>query len=97
MIVIHAYMKVNQEQRENFLEQTKQVMAGSKAEEENISYHLYEDPEQTNTFVFVEVWKDEKAIEKHEETPHFKTFIKELPPLLHEPIRVEKYEAKKIS
>lgn len=53
--------------------------------------------EQKNTFVFVEVWKDEKAIEKHEETPHIEAFIKELPPLLHEPIRVEKYEANEIS
>jgi quinol monooxygenase YgiN len=93
MIVIHAYMKVSEEHRKTFLEQAKQVITHSKAETENMSYHLYEDTEGSHTFVFLEVWKDEAAIEKHEATAHFKSFIKEIPSLLLEPIRIEKYQA----
>lgn len=93
MIIIHAYMKIDPKQRGAFLEMSQQVISHSKAEEENISYHLYEDTDQDNRFVFLEVWKSEDSIQKHEATTHFKMFVKELPRFLLEPISVEKYRA----
>jgi quinol monooxygenase YgiN len=91
MIIIHAFINVKSEQREEFLELAKQVAAPSKAEEGNISYHFYEDPEQPGNFVFVEKWKDQPAIKYHEETSHFKKFFEGIEELLRTPVHVELY------
>jgi quinol monooxygenase YgiN len=93
MIIIHAYLKVDPQQRQAFLEQAKLVTEPSQAEEGNISYQYYEDPEQPNTFVFVEKWKDHAAIEVHEATAHFQNFVKTVPGLLSAPIQVQLFEA----
>ena len=92
MIIIHAFINVKSEKRKEFLELAKQVTAPSQAEEGNISYYCYEDPEQNGNFVFVEKWKDETAIKQHEEASHFKKFFAGIEGLLREPVHVELYE-----
>jgi quinol monooxygenase YgiN len=92
MIVTHAFIKVDPKHREKFLEHAKQVVKHSQAEEGNISYHLYEDTEQPNTFVMLEKWKDQTAAQQHRETAHFKSFVKDTQGLLLEPLRAERYE-----
>ncbi|MDP4162316.1 MAG: putative quinol monooxygenase [Bacillota bacterium] len=97
MIVIHAFIKVNPEKRDEFLEAANLVMEGSKAEEGNISYHLYEDTKESNAFVMVEEWKDLDAVRFHGGTPHYLTFGSMSKGLLLEAPRVERYEiAKKL-
>lgn len=93
MIIIHAYIKVNSQYREVFLKQARLVTKPSQAEEGNISYNFYEDLDHSNNFIFVEKWKDGKAIQIHEETSHFKNFGNEVEKLINEPIHVELYEA----
>jgi quinol monooxygenase YgiN len=93
LIIIHANIKVNSEHRETFLEEARLVTKPSQSESGNISYHYYEDPEEANSFIFVEKWKDEQAIQQHEETSHFKKFVKEIETLISEPIHVELFEA----
>lgn len=93
MIIIHAFFKIDPDQREEFLEQARKVALPSQAEEGNISYQFYEDPDQANDFVFLEKWKDQAAIQTHEETSHFQTFKTELPRFLVEPLHVELFEA----
>ncbi|MDQ0217416.1 antibiotic biosynthesis monooxygenase [Peribacillus cavernae] len=93
MIIIHAFFKVDPNHRQDFIKQARQVGAPSQAEEGNISYHFYEDPEQPNSFVFLEKWKDQEAITLHEETSHFKSFGSDVQDVLLEPIQVEVYEA----
>ena len=92
MMIIHAFITVNSEHREKFLELAHSVIQHSQAEEGNISYHLYEDTAKPNAFVMLEVWKDLAAIEFHGTTEHYKTFIKETKDILLEPPRVERYE-----
>ncbi|WP_409304097.1 putative quinol monooxygenase [Peribacillus sp. SCS-155] len=92
MVIIHAYLKVKQDQQAKFLEAAKNVIEHSQAEEGNNSYNLYEDTQQENAFVFVEEWRDRAAIDEHEQTQHFKDFIRVLPELLAEEISVKKYE-----
>jgi quinol monooxygenase YgiN len=96
MIIIHAYLKVDPQQRQAFLDQAKLVTEPSQAEEGNISYQYYQDPEQPNTFVFVEKWKDQAAIDVHEATSHFQNFVKAVPGLLSAPIQVQLFEATEI-
>lgn len=54
----------------------EKVVAGSQAEEGCIYYDLHQEiSDTTNTkFVMVEIWKDQAAINSHNETDHFKTF-----------------------
>lgn len=60
--------------RKEFLTQVKPLIEGSQAEEGNISYRLFEDTDQDHVFIMVEEWKDQAAIDFHNETPHFKKF-----------------------
>lgn len=96
MIIIHAYIKADPNQRQTFLEQIQQLITHSKAEQGNISYHLYEDATQSNSFVMVEEWQDRDAVKAHEETVHFQAFLRVADALLTEPLRAEIYEAKKL-
>ncbi|MET1031910.1 putative quinol monooxygenase [Domibacillus tundrae] len=92
MIIIHAYINVKLEMRKAFLDHAKNIIPASQNEEGNISYNLYEDTREEAAFVFLEKWKDQTAIEIHEDTVHFKQFIGELDSFLREPIHVDKYE-----
>ncbi|MFY4776319.1 putative quinol monooxygenase [Metabacillus sp. RGM 3146] len=96
MVVIHAIFKMDPKHRNEFIEQAKLVTKGSQAEEGNISYNFYEDAEKPNTFVFLEKWKDQTAINEHEETHHFKNFSEVINDLIIEPVKVEILEASNI-
>ena len=92
MIINHAFIKIKPEHRETFLEQVKDVIAGSQSEEGNISYNLYEDTEQVNAFVMLEEWKDQEATEFHRETSHYKNFMKNVQSILSGSVSVKRYE-----
>nr|WP_263326848.1 putative quinol monooxygenase [Neobacillus sp. Marseille-Q6967] len=96
MIIYHAFIKVKSEHRETFLDLVKNVIAGSQAEEGNISYNLYEDTQQENTFVMLEEWKDQQATEFHVKTPHYKSFSKNVSTLLAGPVQLKRFEATEI-
>jgi quinol monooxygenase YgiN len=95
MLVLHAYIKVDPNQREEYLGHARNVMEGSKAEEGCNSYHLYEDTLEANTFVMVEEWKDAAALEFHFGTAHYKTFKEATSEMVVEPARLVKYEVAK--
>ncbi|PLR78463.1 antibiotic biosynthesis monooxygenase [Bacillus sp. V3-13] len=92
MIIIHAFIKIDPAQREKFLELSERIIKDSQAEEGNISYRLYEEAGQPNTFVMLEEWKDLASIQFHGETAHFKSFMAETSGMLVEPLRAERYE-----
>lgn len=54
----------------------EKVVSASQAEDGCIYYDLHQDiSDTTNTkFVMVEIWKNQEAINSHNETPHFNTF-----------------------
>lgn len=54
----------------------EKVIAGSQAEEGCIYYDLHCDiADTTNTkFMMLEIWKDQAAIDNHNETAHYKNF-----------------------
>lgn len=55
----------------------EKVIAGSQAEEGCIYYDLHKDTaDSTDTkFVMLEIWQDQAAIDAHNESQHFKTFV----------------------
>lgn len=93
MIIIHAFIKVKPEHREAFLAKTKEVTAGTLAEEGVLSYRLYEDAEQPNSFVMLETWKDHQAIQSHQESAHFQRFMADVQVMMSEPTNVSIYAA----
>ncbi|MEC1260665.1 putative quinol monooxygenase [Bacillus swezeyi] len=88
MIVLQAYMKVKPEKRESFLESVHPLLKHSRAEAGNAQYQLFEDVENANTFVMLEQWKDEEALNAHNQTEHFQTFVQAAGDLLAEPLNV---------
>ncbi|MTT31903.1 antibiotic biosynthesis monooxygenase [Terrilactibacillus sp. BCM23-1] len=96
MIIIHALFKVKPEQREGFLVETKPLIAGSKGEEGNISYNLFEDVSNPNTFIVVEEWKNEEAVKIHNQEPHFRAFGEKSGEFLLEPMKVTTYRGEEV-
>ncbi|CAM3846190.1 putative quinol monooxygenase [Mesobacillus zeae] len=92
MVIIHAHIDVKEEFRSDFLQLARMVMQGSKAEEGNISYQLYEDTDNPAQFVILEEWKDLRSIKHHEEAPHFKAFIEESCEMLSRKPVIKRYE-----
>ncbi|MDQ0299277.1 quinol monooxygenase YgiN [Salibacterium salarium] len=86
-------MKVKTDVHHTFLERTKELVKQSQLEEGNISYKLYQDTDHPNTFVMIEEWKDQHAVDHHFESSHFKEFGKITEELLQEPPHVVKYSA----
>lgn len=74
MIIINAKIKVDENKREDYLQLMKDLVEHSRQEKGNLFYHHYEDVSEANTFVVVENYKDEKAVEEHNQSEHFRTF-----------------------
>jgi len=71
MITIVAKFIVNEGQESKFLELIDGLGKASRAEEGNIEYVLHKDVKEASTFCLIEKWKDQEAIDIHNNTPHF--------------------------
>ncbi|WP_368490908.1 putative quinol monooxygenase [Clostridium sp. BJN0013] len=85
MIKIVAKNILKKDQREKFIKLAEELIEKSRQEAGCISYGLFEDINDNSILTFIEEWEDSKAIEKHNNTEHFKRII----PLLAE-LRVDK-------
>jgi quinol monooxygenase YgiN len=59
----------------DFEKAAAEVVTGSRAEEGCVYYELGKSSTPL-TYAFIEVWKSQDAINIHNETPHFKAFVK---------------------
>lgn len=75
MKVINASFFIKEDQRENFLSDTKELISETRKEEGCLAYNLYESLEERNTFIMVENWKDQFAIDIHNQNPLLQNFI----------------------
>ncbi|MCK9782880.1 MULTISPECIES: putative quinol monooxygenase [Enterobacterales] len=70
---------VAKENHENeVLSACKAMIKPSHKDEGCIQYELHKDTTQPRTFIFFEIWKDQNAIDKHNETEHMKAFVENL-------------------
>lgn len=93
MIVVHAKMQIQATAKTLFLEEMKTLQAASREEQGNISYELLEHTEQPNTYIMIEVWKDQEAIAQHNASSHFQAFVSQAPQFMAAPLQVQAYEA----
>ena len=51
------------------------LVNATREEEGNLSYDLYCDINNPLTYIFIEEWESENAIDKHNASPHFLHFV----------------------
>ena len=78
MIKIVACMKVKAECLDTFKTLAKELVEKSRAEEGNVSYSLNELIGDPATLAFIEIWKDQAAIDTHNATEHFTSILPKL-------------------
>ena len=75
MIHILASFKVKNYKLYDFIKLCNELIEESRKEEGCVSYHLQQNTERENYLVFVEEWKSNEAIEKHNSSEHFTRIV----------------------
>lgn len=83
-----AICKAKPDRLEETRKELMDAVEWSRAEEGCVEYLLHIDRDNTNEFVFYEVWKDQAALESHNSRPEFTALIAKLDDLLTEPATV---------
>ena len=82
MITIVADFNVKPDCIEEFIRLTAVCTRNTRKENGNLSYKVFRARHEGNKFTFIEEWLNDTAIEKHNEMPHFKEFLKSIAPLI---------------
>lgn len=90
-IVVQASVK--ETKIEEFLKLAKIMVNKSLSEVGCITYKLSKDLHKENDFFFYEKYENEKAVEKHNSSEHFKKFINSVMPLLTKEPVIENFNA----
>lgn len=92
MIIIHAEFKIQEDKEQAFLEEIRPLLTASKAENGNITYDLMKSTENKCAYTMIEVWQDMMAVESHNKSEHFTSFVNKAPQFLAAPLDVKLYE-----
>lgn len=74
MMIINAKIKILEEKRDEYLKLMESLVEETRKEDGVLYYSHFEDVQESNTFVVVENYIDEAAINSHMESPHFQNF-----------------------
>ncbi|NEQ76861.1 MAG: antibiotic biosynthesis monooxygenase [Okeania sp. SIO2C9] len=96
-LVLAGKYKIKPEKRERFLELAKPGIEETHKEAGNISYTLYEEFDNPNTFLYFEEWVDREALNSHLKQPYIAPLIEEISELLAEDAEVRVYDIDKLS
>ncbi len=91
MIKIVAKAVVKEEKIEEFQKVASELVEKSQAEEGNVSYSLNQNISDSCRHAFIEIWKDQDAIDKHNASEHFTTLIPKLVEMCSEDLDIELY------
>lgn len=75
MIKIVAKSLIKEDKVEAFKEVVRELVEKSSAEEGNISYSINVSKDNPRLFAFIEVWRDQKALDLHNATEHFQRIV----------------------
>jgi quinol monooxygenase YgiN len=75
MIKIVSKNLIKEDKIEEFKSLMKELVEKSSAEEGNIHYSLNVSRENPRMFAFIEIWRDQEAIDKHNATEHFQRLV----------------------
>ena len=75
MIKIVSKNLIKEDKIEEFKSLMKELVEKSSSEEGNIHYSLNVSRENPRMFAFIEIWRDQEAIDKHNATEHFQRLV----------------------
>ena len=76
--VINARIIVKSEAIEQFLVLAKPMVEKSNSEQGCLIYKLYQEVGNPQSFIFYEVYENQDAVNIHNSSPYFKTFIEQI-------------------
>lgn len=94
MILARVYIKPGSE--ETFITAAKSIVESSNNEEGCISYELFQSPYEKTTFIFVEFYKNQAAIDFHFSTSYFKEFGQKIGEIIERPSEIKIFSASEI-
>ncbi|MGA4721081.1 MULTISPECIES: putative quinol monooxygenase [Bacillales] len=96
MIIIHAGLTVQKDKEEAFLAEVKTLVEASRAESGNIQYDLKKDTEKEATYMMVEVWENQEAVQNHNTSEHFVAFGQKAASFMAAPTDVKVYAGEQV-
>lgn len=78
MIKIVFKSKLKPDIKEEYLKIITELITETRKEDGCISYDLFEDVKDPLILTLIEEWRDEEAIERHNNTGHFTRIVPEL-------------------
>lgn len=88
---IVARVEVLPGKEQEFIKAADSLILGTRAEEGNISYNLYQNPANPASFIFYEEYKDRHAMDLHAASAHFRAFGKAIEGLLASDLIIESF------
>jgi len=80
--IINARITVKPEAVEQFLSYAQVIIKASNLEQGCMVYNLYQEVGKSTSFIFYEVYENQDAVDFHNSTNHFKTFIDQITDIL---------------
>lgn len=87
--VINARITVQQVAIEQFISLARVIIKESNLEAGCLVYKLYQETGNPSSFIFYEEYENQEAVDFHNSTSHFKTFIGQIGDLLAEAPKIE--------
>ncbi|GHT69407.1 hypothetical protein AGMMS50239_36120 [Bacteroidia bacterium] len=75
-LTIVATITMKPEYKAEILKAVKTVVDATRKEPGNIFYDVFEDVKDPLKLTFIETWKSQSAIDSHNNSAHFKAFVK---------------------
>lgn len=86
---INARITVKPEAIEQFISFANVIVLASNLEQGCLVYRLYQEVGNPSGFIFYEEYVDQDAVDFHNSTNHFKTFISQITNILAEAPQIE--------
>ena len=75
MLVVHALINTKPDSAEIVKPAARAFMTATRTEEGCASYQFYEDFDAPGSYIVVEQWRDQAALDAHGQTVHYKQFL----------------------
>ncbi len=80
--VLSVVIRIKPENVDAWMKKALENAAGSRQEPGCRQFEVLVDPAERTKVMLFEVYDDDKALEAHQQTPHFKKYLAEAVPLL---------------
>jgi quinol monooxygenase YgiN len=82
-------MECSADAEKAFEQELKKLVETSLSENGCINYEIYQPVDQDGQYIMIEEWLDEDAFMQHQDSPHYKHFVRISPALQNKPAEVK--------